>query len=252
MRDPAQYARFSDERSRPFFNLLDRVPQRPFQTIVDLGCGSGELTVALSDRWPEAKVLGYDGSPQMLAKAEPFVRPGRLEFELGKIEAFDRPYDLIYSNAALQWTTEHETLFPRLAALVNPGGAFAVQMPHSFDQPSHLTLEELAHSPQWAPKLASWGRMKVRPTVWYANLLMDLGFEVDSWETTYNFVLQGENPVLEWVKGTSLQPILNLLQPEEQQEFTAAYAARLRDLYPATPAGTVYPFKRIFFVATRS
>src|SRR5687768_3673982 len=105
MRDPAQYARFSDERSRPFFNLLDRVPQRPFTSIVDLGCGSGELTVALSDRWPEAKVLGYDASTQMLSKAEPFVRPGHLEFELGRIEDFDRPYDLIYSNAALQWTT---------------------------------------------------------------------------------------------------------------------------------------------------
>jgi trans-aconitate 2-methyltransferase len=251
MRDPAQYARFSDERSRPFFNLLDRVPQRPFRRIVDLGCGSGELTVALSDRWTEARVAGLDSSPQMLAKAQPFVRPGRLDFVQGLIESYDEPADLIFSNAALQWTNGHETLFPRLAGLVKPGGAFAVQMPHSFDQPSHLILEEIARGGPWAERLASWQRMRVMPTAWYAALMMGLGFEADAWETTYYFVLQGENPVLEWVKGTSLQPILNLLQPEEQAEFAAIYAARLRETYPPTPAGTVYPFKRIFFVATR-
>jgi len=251
MRDPAQYARFSDERSRPFFNLLDRVPQRPFRSIVDLGCGSGELTVALSDRWPDAAVTGLDNSPQMLAKATPLSRPGRLEFSAGAIEDFDEPADLIFSNAALQWTSDHESLFPRLAGLVADGGAFAVQMPHSFDQPSHLILEEIARSGAWAERLRSWGRMKVKPVAWYAGMLMDLGFEVDAWETTYYFVLQGEDPVLEWVKGTSLQPILTLLEPEDRQAFTAEYAARLREAYPATPKGTVYPFKRIFFVATR-
>lgn len=251
MRDPVQYARFSDERSRPFFNLLDRVPQRPFQSIVDLGCGPGELTVALSDRWPDARVVGIDSSPQMLAKAEAFVRPGRLEFQAGAIEDYAEPADLVFTNAALQWTNDHETLFPRLAGLVKPVGAFAVQMPHSFDQPSHLMLEGIARNGPWAEKLKVWGRMKVKPVAWYAELLMGLGFEVDAWETTYYFVLQGENPVLEWVKGTSLQPILTLLEPDERTEFTSIYAARLRETYPATPSGTVYPFKRIFFVATR-
>lgn len=252
MRDPAQYARFSDERSRPFFNLLDRVPQRPFKSIVDLGCGSGELTVALSDRWPDAKVIGLDSSPQMLARAEPLVRPGRLEFVAGAIEDYAEPVDLIFTNAALQWTTEHETLFPRLAGLVKPGGAFAVQMPHSFDQPSHLILEEIARTGPWAERLNSWQRMKVFPVARYASMMMELGFEADAWETTYYFVLQGENPVLEWVKGTSLQPILNLLEPDEKTTFADLYAGRLREAYPPTPAGTVYPFKRIFFVATRN
>lgn len=251
MRDPAQYARFSDERSRPFFNLLDRVPLRPFRRIVDLGCGSGELTVALSDKWPEAEVLGLDSSPQMLAKAEPFVRLGRLTFAEGTIEAFDEPADLIFTNAALQWTNDHEVLFPRLASLVNDGGAFAVQMPHSFDQPSHLILEDIARTGPWADRLASWQRMKVKPVAWYAEMLMGLGFEVDAWETTYYFVLQGENPVLEWVKGTSLQPILTLLEAEEKVQFAEIYASRLREAYPATASGTVYPFKRIFFAATR-
>ncbi len=252
MRDPAQYARFSDERSRPFFNLLDRVPQRPFQRIVDLGCGSGELTVALSDRWPEAQVSGVDNSPQMLAKAQPFIRPGRLEFTEQAIEDFSEPVDLLFTNAALQWTNDHEVLFPRLAGLVTPGGVFACQMPHSFDQPSHLILEEIARTGPWAERLSTWKRMRVFPTARYAAMMMDLGFEADAWETTYYFVLQGENPVLEWVKGTSLQPILNQLEPDEKVEFAEIYAARLREAYPATSVGTVYPFKRIFFVATRS
>jgi trans-aconitate 2-methyltransferase len=251
VRDPAQYARFSDERSRPFFNLLDRVPQRPFHRIVDLGCGTGELTVALSDRWPEAKVTGLDSSPQMLAKAAAFARPGKLDFLDGDINAYVEPADLIFSNAALQWVDGHESLFPRLASLVEPGGVFAVQMPHSFDQPSHLILEELARSEPWAERLASWGRLKVKPVTWYQQVLMQQGFEVDAWETTYYFVLHGEDPVLEWVKGSSLQPILTLLGPEDSRQFTAAYAQGLRHAYPADDGRTVYPFKRIFFVASR-
>ena len=251
MRDPVQYARFSDERSRPFFTLLERVPQRLFRSIIDLGCGSGELTVAIADRWPEARVTGLDSSPQMLAASQPFVRQG-LEFIEGDIEAYNEPADLIFTNAALQWLNDHATLMPRLARLVNPGGVFAVQMPHSFDQPSHLILEDIAHSGPWADRLAGWQRMKVHPVGWYQKLLVDMGFEVDAWETVYYFILRGENPVLEWVKGSSLQPILTLLQAEERAEFASIYANRLRVAYPPEADGTtVYPFKRIFFVASR-
>jgi trans-aconitate 2-methyltransferase len=249
MRDPIQYARFSDQRSRPFFNLLERVPQRDFRSIVDLGCGAGELTVALAQRWPEAQVLGIDSSPQMLAKSGEYAMPGRLEFLEQTVEAYDTPADLVFSNATLQWLGDHPNLFPRLAALVNPGGVFAVQMPYSHVQQSHLLLEETAREGPWAARLADWQRFQVQPLAWYVELLMGLGFEVDAWETTYYFVLQGEDPILEWVKGTSLQPILNRLAEDERLEFTARYAARLRDAYPPTPQGTIYPFQRIFFVA---
>ena len=251
MRDPVQYARFSDERSRPFFNLLERVPHRPFASIVDLGCGSGELTVALAQRWPEARVIGLDNSPQMLAKSGGYAIQGRLEFVEQTVEAYDRPTDLIYSNATLQWVGDHPAIFPRLASLVNPGGVFAVQMPFSHVQPSHLLLEETARNGPWAQRLADWQRFQVQPLSWYVELLMGLGFTVDAWETTYYFVLQGEDPVLEWVKGTSLQPILNRLDEAERAEFTSQYAAKLRAEYPPTPQGTIYPFKRIFFVASR-
>jgi trans-aconitate 2-methyltransferase len=124
-------------------------------------------------------------------------------------------------------------------------------MPFSHVQQSHLLLEDTAREGPWASRLADWQRFQVQPLAWYVELLMGLGFSVDAWETTYYFVLQGEDPILEWVKGTSLQPILNRLEEGERVEFTARYAARIRQAYPPTPQGTIYPFQRIFFVASR-
>lgn len=252
MRDPAQYALFSDERSRPFFSLLERVPERPYREIVDLGCGTGELTRHISDRFPHARVTGLDSSPQMLATSSKFARPGRLEFVQGDMADFDQPTDLIFSNAALHWLRDHSTVMPRLASLLRPGGVLAVQMPSNFQEPSHALLEEVARSGPWAEKLASWRNFDVLPIAAYVEMLLGLGLEVDAWETTYYFVLQGENPILEWVKGTSLQPVLALLDNDVEREgFLREYAARVAEAYPAVAQGTVYPFRRCFFVASR-
>ena len=205
MRDPVQYARFSDERSRPFFNLLERIPAHlPFKTIVDLGCGAGELTRAIAEKYPAAQVLGTDYSPQMLAKSGDYVIPGRLAFREEHIEDYNEPRDLIFANAALQWVGDHPHIFPKLAGLVNPGGVLAIQMPFSHVQRSHELIEETARTGPWKDKLANWQRFQVQPLAWYVELLMGLGFTVDAWETTYYFVLQGQDPVLEWVKGCLL------------------------------------------------
>jgi trans-aconitate 2-methyltransferase len=251
LRDPEQYSRFSNERSRPFFELLERIPRLPFKRIIDLGCGAGELTVSIAERWPDAHVTGTDNSPQMLAKSGSYAIDGHLDFLEQAIEDYDEPADLIFANAALQWVGNHPVHMPRLAKLVNPGGVFAVQMPFSHVQPSHLLLEETARNGPWAEKLAGWQRFQVQDLSWYVELLMDMAFSVDAWETTYYFVLQGEDPILEWVKGTSLQPILNRLDEDERPQFTQQYAARLRQAYPSAPGGTIYPFRRIFFIASR-
>ncbi len=251
MRDPVQYARFSEERSRPFHTLLSQVPERAYQHIVDLGSGTGELTKSLSERWTGSMVLGVDNSPEMVEQAKKSTQAGWLEFQLSDINDFDEPADLIFSNAALQWVDNHDNLFPRLASLVKPGGVLAVQMPASFDQPSHVLLEKTARSGPWANKLADWYKLQIRPLRWYVDLLMGVGMEVNAWETEYLFVLRGPNPVLEWVKGTSMQPILSLLDQAEQAEFSEAYGAALRDAYPTRDDCTIYPFKRIFFVASR-
>ncbi len=251
MRDPAQYARFSEERSRPFHTLLSRVPEGDFKQIVDLGSGTGELTKSLAERWAGSRVLGIDNSPEMVEQAKKSTQAGRLEFQFSDINDYDESADLIFSNAALQWLDNHESLFPKLASLVRPGGVLAVQMPSSFDQPSHVLLEQTARSGPWAHKLADWRKLQVERLHWYLEMLMGVGLQVDAWEIDYLFVLQGSDPVLEWVKGTSMQPILALLDEAEQAEFSKVYGAALRDAYPPTADGTVYPFKRIFFVASR-
>ncbi len=251
MRDPVQYARFSDERSRPFFNLLERVPQLDFKSIVDLGCGAGELTVSLAERWPSAQVLGLDYSEGMLSKSAPNEIPGRLSFQLGHVEDYNEPRDLIYSNATMQWVGDHETVFPKLASLVNPGGVIATQMPYSHVQRSHELIEETARNGPWKDKLADWKRFQVQPLAYYIEMFQNLGFTVDAWETTYYFLLQGKDPIVEWVKGTSLQPILTALDDNERPQFLEQYAAALREAYPPTDKGTIYPFRRIFWVATR-
>jgi trans-aconitate 2-methyltransferase len=250
--DPKQYSLFRDERSRPFFELLSRIPDRGYRTIVDLGCGSGELTAHVSGRWPDATVTGLDSSPDMLAQAEPHAIPGRLAFRLGDITAFDEVCDLLFSNAALQWLGGHETLFPRLAALVQPGGCFAVQMPANFEARSHTLMADVAREGPWAPKLArDWRPPGSAPLPLYVEALWAQGFAVDAWSTEYYFVLEGDDAVLEWVKGTALRSVLALLDDDEANAFTADYAERLRHAYPKTPHGTLFPFKRIFFVATK-
>ncbi len=152
----------------------------------------------------------------------------------------------------MQWLEGHEALIPRLGRLVNQGGCFAVQMPANFGAPSHRLIEETARDGPWAAKLAErWRPLASRPLATYVEALWALGFKVDAWETDYYFVLQGDDPVLEWVKGTALRPVLQMLNEGEARDFTALYAARLRKAYPRTPNGTLFPFKRLFFVATR-
>ena len=244
MRDPDQYARFADQRSRPFFSLLERISgDLPLRTIVDLGCGSGELTREIAERWPAAQVVGLDNSPQMLARAAEFEIPGRLGFVTGDISDFSDQADLIFANAALQWVDDHAELFPRLAGLVRPSGVFAVQMPYSHVQRSHELIEETARTGPWAAKLADWHRFQVQPLSWYVELMLGLGFEVDAWETTYHFVLQGEDPVLEWVKGLHCNRFLllsmtgNARSSSRCMRQSSARRTPVRPMAPSIPSG---------------
>ncbi len=250
--DPVQYGRYRDERSRPFFDLLARVPDRPYRRIADLGCGDAELTRALAERWPGARVTGVDRSAEMLAAARPLH--GRLELVQGDLASWrpPEPLDLLVSNAALQWVPDHAAVLPRLAGLVAPGGAIAVQVPGNHDSPSHVELLRLAGEEPWRSRLEGrWRPHAVEPLAWYAETLRGLGWDVDAWETTYLHFLAGPDPVLEWMKGTALRPVLSLLGPDGPR-FLEALAPRFRAAYPAGSGGTYFPFRRLFFVATRA
>jgi trans-aconitate 2-methyltransferase len=253
--DPGQYLHFADERSRPFFDLLGRVRAQDPGLVVDLGCGPGQLTAALADRWPDADVRGIDSSAEMIETARQLPAAGRLTFALADIRdwAPERPVDVITANAVLQWVPDHLKLLTRWAGQLSDGGWLAFQLPGNFDQPGHVVLREMAGSDRWRPLLAgvSLNRQASDPAQ-YADLLARAGCAVDAWETTYLHVLQGPDPVLGWYKGSGLRPVLAVLAPEQAAQFLANYGARMRQAYPAAPYGTILPFRRVFVVARRS
>lgn len=268
--DPAQYLRFGDERSRPFFELVGRIGARRPRVVVDLGCGPGQLTAALASRWPDAQVHGIDSSPEMIASASQLppdpAAPaaladpaatggaGSLSFACGDAAQWEpeQPVDVIVSNAVLQWIPGHDKLLTRWVETLVPGGWLAFQVPGNFDQPSHVILRELAGSSRWRSRLgdAPLNRQAADPAQ-YADLLGRAGCDVDAWETTYLHVLPGKDPVLEWYKGTGLRPVLSMLDEGEAAEFLEEYGARVRAAYPRQPYGTVLPFRRVFTVARR-
>jgi trans-aconitate 2-methyltransferase len=261
MWDPVQYEAYADLRSRPFFELVGRIGARTPASVVDLGCGTGRLTAELARRWPAATVQGIDSSAEMVTVARTVEHPGgpaapvRLRFAVGDLAEWApaTPVDVIVSNAALQWVPGHEALLPAWVEALVPGGWLAFQVPGNADAPSHLVLRELCASPRWRDRLAavSQGRPVPGPAG-YLDLLTPLGCAVDAWETTYQQVLQGTDPVLDWVKGTALRPVLAALDDEATPRFLAAYAERLRAVYPPGDHGTVFPFRRVFVVAHKT
>lgn len=260
--DPTQYAVFADDRSRPFDDLLARVAAADPWTIVDLGCGTGELTATLLDRWPSAEVIGVDSSPEMLVAALPRARTspdgGRLRFEEADLRDWvarrsELSCDVVVSNAALQWVPDHLALMPALVRVLSPGGWLAVQIPGNHNSPSHELLRELAATEPYAPYVGAAARRPPTPgPADYLEALSALGCAVDTWETTYFHVLAGRDPVWEWISGTGARPVLQALPEDLRAEFTAEYQARLRVAYPAAEHGTTLPFRRVFAVARRT
>lgn len=249
--DPEQYALFDVWRRRPAHDLVAALPSIAPRSVVDLGCGGGQLARLLAERWPDAEVTGVDNSPAMLDWAE--GTDSRVRWLRADLTSWRPhwPVDLLISNAALHWLDDHERLFPELLETVAPGGVMAVQMPRNFAAPSHQLLFETAADGPWAGKLAGVLRPEpVRAPQDYYDLLSPLATRVDIWETEYLQVLNGDVPVLQWTRGTALVPVMEALEGEELDAFLAAYRARLEVAYPQHPDGnTLFPFKRLFIVA---
>ena len=250
--DAAQYARFERERAQPFHDLVARIPAGAVRRAADLGCGSGALTRTLLDRWPAADVVGVDSSATMLAAAANAQVP-RLRFERADLRnwAPEAKLDRIVSNAALQWLDGHAELLARLVGFLAPGGALAVQMPHNDDAPTHTALRALWRDPRFAVQLGDPPpERRVAEASWYGEHLLDLGCEIDVWETVYLHRMGNADAIVEWVKGTALRPVLSRLDPAATATFLAAYTEQIRDAYPSGTHGTWFPFRRLFFVAT--
>lgn len=256
--NPAQYLKFSDHRLRPALELAERVTVSAPAVVYDLGCGPGNVTRLLAERWPSATVFGVDNSPEMLKAAG--AEPSRIRWIEADIITWtpEEPPDLIYSNATLHWVPGHRELFPRLAGFLQPGGCLAVQMPLSWDAPWHRIMREtLVDGGPNGGELGTdelrqaMARRWVEDTEVYYDLLAARASGIDIWETEYLHILEGEDPVLEWARSTGLRPVLNGLGGAERDTFLAEYAARLRRAYPMRADGrTLYPFRRLFVVAT--
>lgn len=249
--DPQQYARFSGQRLRPALDLIARIPAEYPRTVVDLGCGTGNVTRILRERWPRAGITGVDGSPQMLTEARKVE--SNIAWEHIDVAAWSPPekFEMVFSNAALHWLDDHPALFARLCGKVAAGGVLAVQMPRNFGAPSHTLIHELAASPPWREALS--GLLRPQPVLApdaYYRLLAPAARTLDIWETEYLQVLEGENPVAEWTKGTWLAPLLAALAPAARAAFEAEYRRRVLQAYPKQPDGkTLFPFRRLFIVA---
>ena len=273
MWDATLYLRFGGERARPFFDLLARVGAEMPRYVIDMGCGPGNLTATLAERWPSATVCGVDNSPQMIETARqlvpaPALRPAGspgsgsvmtshapgLSFMLDDIRHWEPQSlpDVIVSNAVLQWVPGHRELLVRWADQLADGGWLAFQVPGNFDQPSHVILREMAESARWRSLLrdVELNRQSADPAE-YAELLAGAGCEMDAWETTYVHILPGENPVLEWYRGTGLRPVLAVLDADQAADFLTEYGEKIRVAYPPGPFGTLLPFRRVFTVAHR-
>ena len=256
--DPDSYMAFADQRLRPGLDLITRIQHQDPRLIVDLGCGTGDLTAALARRWPLAQVLGIDESAEMLEKARSKFPPTRwptISWERLEIAQWVSvaPVSILFSNAALHWLGEHHILFPRLMSQVESDGVLAVQMPDNWDEPSHRLIGELIGDPRWTLRAAPMfvGDPVARPSE-YRAWLQPAATGIDQWRTTYFHVLEGEDPVLDWVKGSILRPILAVLEPNESEVFLSRLGEAYRSAYPAEPdRKTILPFSRLFLVATR-
>ncbi len=252
--DPDVYERYRIYRDRPALDLMVQIPPHDFNEIWDLGCGTGEHAALLAARHPGARVHGLDSSPDMLAAAR--RRAADVDWVLAGVEAWtpEAAPDLIFSNAALQWLPDHQTLFPRLAGGLASGGVFACQMPMAFETAHHRILRETAEQGDWAPLTASARVIRPTPAMDdYYGWLAPLCGEIDLWTTTYLHALEGDDPVVEWMRGTGLRPYLDVLtDPGLREAFLGAFRDRIADAFPVREDGvTLFPFPRMFMVAVR-
>jgi trans-aconitate 2-methyltransferase len=244
---------FEQQRTRPVRDLVAAIPTTEVNVAIDLGCGPGNSTQVLAERFASATIRGIDSSDDMLKEAR--QRLPELSFELADIATWrpDQRFDVILANASLQWVPDHAELYPRLVNLLNPGGTLAVQTPDNLEEPAHRLAREIASSGRWADKIGSVRHPDRHPARAYFEWLQPHCAEVDVWRTTYHHPLAGgHEAVVEWFKGSALRPYLQQLDKDEQSAFLETYLQAVSQAYPALADGTVLlPFPRLFVVATR-
>jgi trans-aconitate 2-methyltransferase len=250
--EPQTYLRYADIRFRAGIDLIARIPKLDYPVIYDLGCGTGHLTRILADTFPAFNVTGIDSSPEMLSEARREFPA--LNWQLADITSWHpaTPAQLIYTNAALQWVPDHEALLPSLLNKLRSDGVLAMQVPRHFESPSHLGLKELVMQSDWRATLEPLLLAPVPAPETYWSWLSPHARNIDIWETIYLQVLDGQDSVVDFMRGTALRPFLSALPEREALKFVEAFAERMNAAYPPQANGqTLFPFRRLFLVAQR-
>jgi trans-aconitate 2-methyltransferase len=250
--NPNKYLQFASERTRPSLDLVDRIELDSPRSIIDIGCGPGNSTRVLADRWPGADITGLDSSRAMIERAKADCPNGNWIVGDASTDV-SSSWDLVFSNAALQWMPGHETLVPSLFGKVNRGGAFAVQIPADSESPIRLALLEVASRPEWQKATEGCAALLTyRDWGFYYDLLAGAK-KIDLWETTYLHVLDSREALIDWYGSTGMKPFLERLPDDESRaRFEAEVLEACGPSYPVRGDGKViYPFRRIFFIAYR-
>lgn len=252
--NPHLYMQFGNERTQPSIDLANRVAVARPQRVVDVGCGPGNSTAVLRQRWPDTEIVGFDSSPEMIAAATAQHPAGTWLLADAATWTAEQPFDVVFSNAALHWLPDHAALVPHLFAQVAPGGALAVQIPTHERSAVHQRIRAIADEPQWQQRMDAARRALTieRPSFYY-DVLQPLATRLDIWETVYYHVLESTDAIVEWIRSTGLRPYLEALESDEQREaFLAKLRAGVAEDYPRQRDGRVLlPFPRLFMVAYR-
>lgn len=248
--NPQQYLLFQKQRTQPAVDLANRVRERDVRTVMDLGCGPGNSTAVLQSVFPNARITGMDSSPVMIERAR--REHPDMDFQVGRVEELTGAFDLLFSNACLQWVPHHETLLPKLMEHLTDHGVLAVQMPRNQEEPLFRIIRQVAADSQWDFSKVYFERNDTLTPSQYHEILSGCAGAFELWETVYYHLLPSHRHLLEWVRGTRLRPYLEVLNRQQQKEFEQEILEKAQQAYPLTKDGTViFPFRRFFFVAEK-
>ena len=246
------YLKFGTERTQPAVDLAGRIGLLSPASVLDVGCGPGNSTQVLQARFPEAEIIGIDSSEEMLQAARENL-PG-LEFlrcdVSCELSALNRRFDVVFSNACIQWVPDHPALLKNLMGLLNPGGVLAVQTPMNYEEPIHQIIGRTAQSERWREKIKESRIFYNLRQEEYFDLLSELSSRFDLWQTTYFHRMQSHEAILDWYRSTGLRPYLEALQGEDRTEFEKEIFQQVKAAYPIQKNGEIiFRFPRFFFMA---
>ena len=252
--NPNQYLKFAQERTQPCRDLAARIEVAQVRRVIDLGCGPGNGTAVLRDRWPDADFTGLDSSAEMIDRARRDApRQTWITGDISEWAAGSGQFDIVFSNAAMQWVVDHAAVYPRLLSRVSPGGALAIQIPGNIGALPHRLMREVAAMPTWRSRfpegaVREWHHHQME---FYYDVLAPFAARLDLWSTEYLHILPDAEAIVEWYRGTGLRPFLEVLETDtERHRFAADYLDALRPHFPKRPSGAVlFPFLRIFAIA---